>query len=138
MKYGLNQWNRIASLLVRKSPKQCKTRWNEWLAPTIKKTEWSREENEKLLHAAKILPTQWRTIAGIVGRTPSQVTRNFCEFQKTFDSGKNRNNIVTFLTALEDSFVFSPQRSDVFFGRKKNRNYLGYQANQKRMFFLRN
>lgn len=77
MKYGLNQWNRIASLLVRKSPKQCKTRWNEWLAPSIKKTEWSREENEKLLHAAKILPTQWRTISGIVGRTPSQCLEQY-------------------------------------------------------------
>jgi hypothetical protein len=27
MKYGLNQWSRISSLLVRKSAKQCKARW---------------------------------------------------------------------------------------------------------------
>lgn len=27
MKYGLNQWSRISSLLVRKSAKQCKQRW---------------------------------------------------------------------------------------------------------------
>lgn len=27
MKYGLNQWSRISSLLVRKSSKQCKARW---------------------------------------------------------------------------------------------------------------
>jgi pre-mRNA-splicing factor CDC5/CEF1 len=27
MKYGLNQWSRISSLLVRKSAKQCKERW---------------------------------------------------------------------------------------------------------------
>ena len=27
MKYGKNQWARISSLLVRKSPKQCKARW---------------------------------------------------------------------------------------------------------------
>lgn len=26
MKYGLNQWSRISSLLVRKSAKQCKSR----------------------------------------------------------------------------------------------------------------
>lgn len=34
MKYGKNQWSRIASLLHRKSAKQCKARWyvpvNEW------------------------------------------------------------------------------------------------------------
>jgi pre-mRNA-splicing factor CDC5/CEF1 len=33
MKYGLNQWSRISSLLVRKSAKECKARWYEWLDP---------------------------------------------------------------------------------------------------------
>lgn len=66
MKYGKNQWARISSLLVRKTPKQCKSRWFEWLDPSIKKTEWSKEEDEKLLHLAKLMPTQWRTIAPIV------------------------------------------------------------------------
>ena len=72
MKYGKNQWARISSLLVRKSAKQCKARWYEWLDPSIKKTEWTREEDEKLLHLAKLMPTQWRTMAPIVGRTPAQ------------------------------------------------------------------
>jgi pre-mRNA-splicing factor CDC5/CEF1 len=30
------------------------------------------QEDEKLLHLAKIMPTQWRTIAPIVGRTAAQ------------------------------------------------------------------
>lgn len=72
MKYGKNQWSRIASLLHRKSAKQCKARWFEWLDPSIKKTEWSREEDERLLHLAKLMPTQWRTIAPIIGRTAAQ------------------------------------------------------------------
>ena len=75
MKYGKNQWARVASLLPRKSSKQCKARWYEWLDPSIKKTEWTREEEEKLLHLAKLMPTQWRTIAPIVGRTAAQVGR---------------------------------------------------------------
>lgn len=77
MKYGLNQWPRVASLLNRKSASQCKARWYEWLDPSIKKTEWTREEEEKLLHLAKILPAQWRTIAPIVGRTPSQCLEHY-------------------------------------------------------------
>ncbi|CAH1425607.1 unnamed protein product [Lactuca virosa] len=56
MKYGKNEWGRTSSLLVRKSAKQCKARWYEWLDPSIKKTEWTREEDEKLLHLAKLLP----------------------------------------------------------------------------------
>ncbi|KAK6827973.1 hypothetical protein PG987_011314 [Apiospora arundinis] len=62
-KYGLNQWARVSSLLQRKTAKQCKARWSEWLDPSIKKIEWSKEEDEKLLHLAKLMPTQWRTIA---------------------------------------------------------------------------
>lgn len=77
MKYGKNQWSRIASLLHRKSAKQCKARWFEWLDPSIKKTEWSREEDEKLLHLAKLMPTQWRTIAPIIGRTAAQCLERF-------------------------------------------------------------
>ena len=58
MKYGLNQWSRISSLLVRKSAKECKARWYEWLDPSIKKTEWSREEEEKLLQQMAVLEEQ--------------------------------------------------------------------------------
>ncbi|KAN0062716.1 Pre-mRNA-splicing factor cef1 [Thecaphora frezii] len=88
-KYGKNQWARISSLLVRKTPKQCKARWYEWLDPSIKKTEWSKEEDEKLLHLAKLMPTQWRTIAPIVGRTANQCLERY---QKLLDEAEARDN----------------------------------------------
>lgn len=89
MKYGLNQWARISSLLVRKSAKQCKARWYEWLDPAIKKTEWTREEDEKLLHLAKLLPTQWRTIAPVVGRTPAQCLERY---EKLLDAASAKDD----------------------------------------------
>ena len=61
----------------RKSAKQCKARWYEWLDPSITKVEWSREEEEKLLHLAKLYPAQWRTIAPIVGRTAAQCMEHY-------------------------------------------------------------
>ncbi|KAK4149566.1 pre-mRNA splicing factor component-domain-containing protein [Chaetomidium leptoderma] len=86
-KYGLNQWARVSSLLARKTPKQCKARWNEWLDPSIKKIEWSKEEDEKLLHLAKLMPTQWRTIAPIVGRTANQCLERY---QRLLDEAEQR------------------------------------------------
>jgi len=77
MKYGKNQWARVASLLSRKSARQCKARWYEWLDPSIKKIEWSKNEEEKLLHLAKLMPNQWRTIAPIVGRTAGQCMEHY-------------------------------------------------------------
>jgi pre-mRNA-splicing factor CDC5/CEF1 len=92
-KYGMNQWARISSLLVRKTPKQCKARWYEWLDPSIKKTEWSKEEDEKLLHLAKLLPTQWRTMAQLVGRTATQCLERY---QKLLDEAEAREQGLEF------------------------------------------
>ncbi|TMW57376.1 hypothetical protein Poli38472_003301 [Pythium oligandrum] len=90
MKYGMNQWARVASLLSRKSAKQCKARWYEWLDPSIKKTEWSREEEEKLLHLAKLMPSQWRTIAPIVGRTAAQCMEHY---ERLLDAAQQKEGI---------------------------------------------
>lgn len=78
-KYGKQQWARVASLLNRKTAKQAKARWHEWLDPSIKKTEWTRTEDEKLLHLAKLLPAQWKTIAPLVGRTATQCQEHYEE-----------------------------------------------------------
>lgn len=86
-KYGLQQWSRVSSLLARKTAKQCKARWSEWLDPGIRKIEWSKEEDEKLLHLAKLMPTQWRTIAPIVGRTATQCLERY---QKLLDEAEQQ------------------------------------------------
>lgn len=77
----------MSSLLARKTPKQCKARWNEWLDPGIRKIEWSKEEDEKLLHLAKLMPTQWRTLAPIVGRTATQCLERY---QKLLDDAEQK------------------------------------------------
>ena len=83
MKYGKNNWSRVASLINGKTPKECKARWFEWLDPSIKKTEWTREEEEKLLQLAKIFPAQWRTIAPMLSRTAHQCIDHFRLLQDT-------------------------------------------------------
>jgi len=106
-KYGKNQWARISSLLVRNTPKQCKARWYEWLDPSIRKTEWSRDEDEKLLHLAKLMPTQWRTIAPIVGRTANQCLERY---QKLLDDAEQRDNEELGLTGTAEA---GPSADDV-------------------------
>lgn len=109
-KYGLNQWARVSSLLARKTPKQCKARWNEWLDPSIKKIEWSKDEDEKLLHLAKIMPTQWRTIAPIVGRTANQCLERY---QKLLDEAEARESSNLGLTGPEGGETQPPSADDV-------------------------
>jgi len=90
MKYGLNQWPRVASLLPRKTAKQCKARWFEWLDPEIKKTEWTKEEEERLLHLAKVMSSQWRTIAPLVGRTAAQCLEHY---EKLLDAAQAKEGV---------------------------------------------
>lgn len=104
MKYGKNQWSRIASLLHRKSAKQCKARWFEWLDPSIKKTEWSREEEEKLINLVRLMPTQWRTIASIVGRTASQCLEHY---EQLLDQVQNKDKNI-----LDDPRKLKPGEID--------------------------
>ncbi|KAL2024579.1 hypothetical protein VTK56DRAFT_7622 [Thermocarpiscus australiensis] len=109
-KYGLNQWARVSSLLARKTPKQCKARWNEWLDPSIKKIEWSKEEDEKLLHLAKLMPTQWRTIAPIVGRTANQCLERY---QRLLDEAEQREASSLGLTGPDGAETRAPTADDV-------------------------
>ena len=109
-KYGLNQWARVSSLLARKTPKQCKARWAEWLDPAIRKIEWSREEDEKLLHLAKLMPTQWRTIAPIVGRTATQCLERY---QKLLDEAEARESGELSLGGPEGGEASAPSADDV-------------------------
>lgn len=81
-KYGLNQWARVSSLLVKKSAKQAKARWQEYLNPSVKKSDWSREEDEKLLRLVKLVPNQWRSISPIMGRTATSCVERY---QKLLD-----------------------------------------------------
>ena len=109
-KYGLNQWSRCASLLAKKTAKQCKSRWQEWLDPTIKKTEWSREDDEKLLTMARLLPTQWRTIAPIVGRTATQCLERY---QKLLDEQEARESGDLSLAGPEGGEAAAPSADEV-------------------------
>lgn len=79
MKYGNNQWTRIASLIPKKSPTQVKARWEEYLDPTLKKTPWTHADDEKLLHLARYMPMQWRTISQYFNRSPYQCIERYRE-----------------------------------------------------------
>nr|BAS01417.1 cell division control protein, CDC5 [Lotharella vacuolata] len=76
-KYGLNQWDRISSLLINKTSKQCKNRWFFWLNPKIKKNQWTYEEDERLIYLSYIFVSQWNTIGKFLGRTGESCAMRF-------------------------------------------------------------
>ncbi len=54
-----------------------------------KRSNGVRKEDEKLLHLAKLMPSQWRTIAPMVGRTANQCLERY---QKLLDEADQRES----------------------------------------------
>lgn len=72
-KYGIYQWDRIASLFSKKAAKQVKERWYNWVSPTVHHRDWFADEDSKLIKLSQELPNQWNSISqGLPGRTPEQ------------------------------------------------------------------
>ena len=65
-------------------------------------------EDEKLLHLAKLMPTQWRTIAPMVGRTATQCLERY---QKLLDEAEAKENEEMGLTGPGDET--GPSADDV-------------------------
>lgn len=68
-KYGTHQWSKIASLLRKKSARQCQIRWTEFLNPNLNRAKFTKDEDVRLLQLSQQFPNQWRTIGELMGRT---------------------------------------------------------------------
>ncbi|CAJ1007236.1 putative Myb-like DNA-binding domain containing protein [Leishmania naiffi] len=75
--YGLRDWERVASMLTKKTATQCRERWENYLDPRLNIHEaWSLEEEEKLVEFQALFPHKWRLIAEqLTRRTPNHYIR---------------------------------------------------------------
>ena len=73
---GVNEisWDQVEQGFKTRSKKQCRERWLSQLDPTLKKTEWTQDEDQLLLTLAEELTKKWAEIARrIPGRTENMV-----------------------------------------------------------------
>lgn len=67
-------WDEVEEAFKTRSKKQCRERWLSQLDPTLKKTDWSKSEDELLLELSVQLNKKWAEIARrIPGRTENMV-----------------------------------------------------------------
>lgn len=78
MKYGTNQWHRVASLLTSKTAAECRSRWFDHLDPRVSASPWSPEEDSRLIELHSRMPNKWRSIAATLGsRSAEQCLARF-------------------------------------------------------------
>ena len=57
--YGLSNWDRIASVLNGRTPRQCRDRWNKYLSPDLRDVMWTDAEDQRLLGLVEQLGPKW-------------------------------------------------------------------------------
>jgi hypothetical protein len=68
---GIGSWSKIALRVPGRSGKQCRERWLGQLAPSVDKSNWTPEEDWRLLRGHAIHGNRWSVIAAFFpGRTP--------------------------------------------------------------------
>ncbi len=60
---GENEWGEVSNRLGTRSPRQCRERFRNYLAPNLKNEPWTEEEDRLLIEKHKEFGTKWSVIA---------------------------------------------------------------------------
>ena len=71
--HGPTEWHKCAARIGGRIGKQCRARWMNQLSDSYKRTEWTPEEDRRLLEIRSQFGNKWRHIAQILGRSENQV-----------------------------------------------------------------
>lgn len=67
---GFSNWGKLAKQMPGRTFKQCKERWDYHLDPSVRKSEYTKEEDELLLRLHSELGSKWSEISqSFEGRT---------------------------------------------------------------------
>lgn len=129
-RYGSkNNWNLISKLMTTRTNRQCQERWNNFLAPEIKKSSWTNEEDNILKEKYLEIGLKWSKISLLLpGRKAIDIKNRFnCHIKKIIkkeenNNKKENNDFSLFLDISEISYI-NFNEYDEFMDIDKLKNY---------------
>lgn len=86
-KFGTIDWNTISSIMKGRTARQCRDRWNHYLAPSTNTKDWSEEEDNRLIQQLKQVGKQWTYLASLFpGRTSISVRNRSCKLSRRINA----------------------------------------------------
>ena len=75
-RFGSKKWSFVAQLMCNRRGKQCRDRYINHLSQTIKKGEWTTEEEMMIVEGHRSLGTRWAALAKVVPGRPENAVKN--------------------------------------------------------------
>ena len=76
--HGPNNWDAIATHIKGRTGKQCRERWTTSLAPSLKKTQWTSDEDNIIIKMQRGIGNQWATMCRYLpGRSSIAIKNRF-------------------------------------------------------------
>ncbi|OHT13399.1 Myb-like DNA-binding domain containing protein [Tritrichomonas foetus] len=109
---GVGAWSKIAKKMSKRSPKQCRDRYNNYLKEGVKTCKWSDEEDQLLCKLFEEIGPKWVQMSRVIqGRSENDIKNRWYKHILTGKAAKKPESCFS-LEFPEDSRDYETINSD--------------------------
>lgn len=100
--HGTDNWKKVADLMPNRSARQCKERWKYHIAPSISRSQWTPDEDAKLLRLYQQFGSNWASMTAFLpGRSVIHIRSRWLSIRRKMQAHLARQNTTSRMKAQE-------------------------------------